>query len=755
MQNFRQLILVAGIAGLGTVPAIAGDLEGRVLGKSGDGVANAFIMLEGTDHTAVTDGRGHFHFDDLDAGPYTVVVTAEGGERAEKAVDVPENGEAHVSLTLAAQLQKVVVRSSAFGDRGTLDLSQPVELISGAELDALKQSSIGETLSNQLGVNSTYGGPATGRPVIRGLSGSRVRVQQDGIASLDVSALSPDHAVPMESLLVDSVEIVKGPATLLYGNGAFGGVINMEDGRIPDEAPLTPYSGALELRADTVADERTGVLRLDGGTHNFTWHADAFRRQTTNVEIPSSAESLAQLQSEGEAAEYSDSSTYLDNSDIIASGGAFGTSIIGENGFIGAAVSNYQSNYGVPGHAHHEEEEEEHAEGVHGEEGVRIDLTQTRYDMKSELTDPFSGFEIVRFRVGMNEYRHAEIEEGAIGTVFNNDELDGRIELVHAPLAGWRGAFGVQVRDREFSAIGDEAYIPPTDATALGFFLVEEREFDKWRVELGVRTESQEQKPTGLAHQDDNTLSLSAGTAWRYADNASLGINLSRAQRAPEIEERFSDGAHLATQQFEIGDPNLREETANNIDLTWKRTGQGLRWTVNLFYNRVDDFIYLQNTGIEQDELPVAIYTQADATLRGYEAEISFPLTEANGSEWRARLFSDFTRGSLVDGGDLPRIPPQRAGASINYSTRQFTFGMDAIYHAEQDRTAEFELPTDSYTMMNADASWDLLGTHLDWTVFLRVNNLLDEEARRHTSFLKDLAPLPGRNVTLGVRAHF
>lgn len=763
MQNFRQLMLVAGIAGmasLGTVPAIAGDLEGRVLGKSGDGVANAFIMLEGTDYTAVTDGRGHFHFDDLDAGRYTVVVTAEDGERAEQAVDVPQSGEATLSLTLAAKLKKVVVRSSAFGDRGTLDLSQPVELISGAELDALKQSSIGETLSNQLGVNSTYGGPATGRPVIRGLSGSRVRVQQDGIASLDVSALSPDHAVPMEPLLIDSVEIVKGPATLLYGNGAFGGVINMENRRIPEEAPLSPYSGALELRADTVADERTGVLRLDGGTDNFAWHADAFRRQTGNVEIPSSAESLAQLQSEGEAGEYSDSSTYLDNSDITASGGAFGASIIGENGFIGASVSNYQSNYGVPGHAHHEEEghaEEEHghAEEEHGEEGVRIDLKQKRYDLKGELINPFTGFEMARFRVGMNDYRHAEIEEGAVSTVFNNDELDGRIEMVHAPLAGWRGAFGIQVRDREFSAIGEEAYIPPTDASALGFFLVEEREFDKWRVELGVRTESQKQEPTGFARRDDDTLSLSAGTAWRYTGNASLGINLSRAQRAPEIEERFSNGAHLATQQFEIGDPGLHKETANNIDLTWKRTGQGLRWTVNLFHNRIDDFIYLQNTGTEQDELPVAVYTQADATMHGYEAEISFPLTEANGSEWRARLFTDYTRGSLDDGGDLPRIPPLRAGAGIDYSAQQFTFGMDAIYHAEQDRTAEFELPTDSYTMVNADASMDLLGTHLDWTVFLRVNNLLNEEARRHTSFLKDLAPLPGRNVTLGVRASF
>lgn len=746
MHTFRK-ILVAAIAGGLVSPALAGNLEGRVLGKNGDGVANAFVLIKGTEYTTVTDGRGHFHFDELAAGEYIVIVTANSGARSEASVRVPESGEASLEMELAAALEKVVVHSSAFSNRGTLDLSQPVELISSEDLDALTEASIGETLSNQLGVNSTYGGPASGRPVIRGLSGSRVRVQQDGIASLDVSALSPDHAVPIEPLLIDSVEIVKGPATLLYGNGAFGGVINMEDGRIPEEAPVAPYSGALELRADTVADERTGVLRIDGGTDNLAWHADAFRRQTGNVEIPSSAESLVLLRSEGEAAEYSDNSSFLENSSVEASGGAFGMSLLGENGFMGASVSNYQSNYGVPGHAHGHEEGHS--------EGVRIDLSQTRYDIKAQLGDPLPGFERVKFRLGTSDYRHAEIEDGAVGTLFLNDELDGRIELTHAPLAGWRGAFGIQVRDREFSALGDEAYIPPTNASALGIFAVEEREFGKWRAELGARVENQDQHPQGLASVEDSTLSLSAGAVYRYAGQASMGVNLARAQRAPEIEERFSNGPHLATQQFEIGNPALHEETANNIDLTWKRTGSGLRWTLNLFYNRVSDFIYLENTGAEMDELPVARYTQSDATLKGYEAEISFPLNKANGGEWRGRLFSDYTRGTLVDGGNLPRIPPMRVGAQLDYEASLLTFGAKVIHHLEQDETAAFELPTDSYTMVDTDVSYDLRGTHLDWTVFLRVNNLLDEEARRHTSFLKDLAPLPGRNVTLGVRGRF
>ena len=756
MRKFHYTVIAAVACGLST-PAFAGDLEGRVLGKNGDGVANAFVLVQGTDLTAVTDGRGHFHFDDIPEGNYTVVVTGKDGSRSQGRVDVPASGEATIELELSLLLDRVVVSSSALG-RGTLDLSQPVDLLNRDDLDSLTEASIGETLSNQLGVNSTYGGPATGRPVIRGLSGSRVRVQQDGIASLDVSALSPDHAVPIEPLLVDSVEIVKGPATLLYGNGAFGGVINMNDGRIPEERAIAPVEGALELRADTVADERTGVLRVDGGKGNFAWHADTFRRQTGDVEIPSSPESLVQLAEEGEAGEYSSASHTLENSAIESSGGAFGASWITESGFIGASVSNYNSNYGVPAHAPHEEEghagEEEHHD-EHGEGGVRIDLGQTRHDLKAQFDDPFSGFERIKVRVGSNEYRHVELEGGEIGTIFNNDELDGRIELTHAPLAGWRGAFGVQVRDRDFSAIGDEAYIPPTTADAFGAFLVEEREFDAWRIELGVRMDNQNQQAQGFAEIGDTTSSLSAGAVYRYADQASMGINFARAERAPEIEERFSNGPHLATQQVEIGDPSLQEETANNIDLTWKRTGQGLRWTVNLFYNQVSDFIYLENTGIEMDELPVARYTQADAILSGYEAEISMPLNETNGGEWRGRLFSDYTRGKLDDGGYLPRIPPMRLGAQVDYTSSFMTFGMKATHHMEQDDTAAFELPTDGYTMLDADVSFDIRSTHLDWTVFLRANNLLDEEARRHTSFLKDLAPLPGRNVTLGVRGRF
>lgn len=751
VSRLPYLLLAGGL--LATTSVTAGNLEGRIIAIGGKPQTGAEVRLLDTPHATTTDARGHFHFEDLPPGDYTLSIES-GGDRETRRVSIDERDLVTLNVVMAAQLQRIEVSASAFG-RSALELSQPVEIISGEDLDLLSQASIGETLSSQLGVTSTYFGPASGRPVIRGLTGNRVRVQQDGIGSMDASALSPDHAVAIEPLLIDSVEVVKGPATLLYGNGAFGGVINMTDSRIPEELPFAPVSGAAEIRGDTAAGENTLVARLDGAAGNLAWHVDAFTRKTDEVEIPGVAESEILHEAEGHEEE-EPFMGILENSDMETRGGAIGGSWIGENGFFGLSMSKYGSNYGVPGHAH-EEEEGEHAEDEeeHHDEGVRIDLNQTRYDLKGRRDNPFSGIETLKFRAGYNDYDHQEIEEGAVATTFTNKEYDARLEMVHAPLAEWRGAFGVQLQDRDFAALGEEAYVPPTESQSIGLFLVEEREFDDWRVELGGRFETQDQDSLGFASQSDTAFSTSAGLVRKLGDAQSVGVNLTRAQRIPDIEERYSNGPHLATLQYEIGNQALDNETANNIDLTWRKAGDGLKWTVNLFYNRVNDFIYLQNAGTELDELPVAVYTQADAVLKGYEAEIMFPLLATETDSLELRLFSDHTRGTLIDGGNLPRIPPMRVGLGLDYTGSQWTAGVQAIRYDEQDELAAFELPTEGYTMLDASIGYRVFTPHVDWNIFLRASNLLDEEARRHTSFLKDLAPLPGRNFTLGIRAGF
>lgn len=751
-MKMNKIIALAAVAAVSASPLLAGEIEGRVLAIGGKPQGGAKVTLKEQGLQTISDARGHFHFEDVTADDYTLEIDI-NGDRDTRRVSVSESGVTEARIVVGTQLPRVEVSASAFG-RTALELTQPVEIISGDELKMLSQASIGETLSSQLGVTSTYFGPASGRPVIRGMTGNRVRVQEDGIGSMDASALSPDHAVAIEPLLVDSVEIVKGPATLLYGNGAFGGVINMKDGRIPEELPLTALSGAIELRGDTAADERTGVVRLDGGHKQFAWHVDAFRRKTGEVEIPSGAESEILHEAEGHTEEEEEGHGHLENSDMETLGGAIGGSWIGENGFFGLSVSRFESDYGVPGHAHEEEvadpplpEEEHH--------GVRIDLRQTRYDLKGQRDNPFSGIETLKLRAGYNDYQHQEIEEDIVATTFTNKEFDGRLEMVHAPLAGWRGAFGIQLNDRDFAAVGEEAYVAPAKSQSLGLFLVEEREFDDWRVELGGRFETQDQDAEGYASQSDNAFSLSGGVVRKLGEAQSLGFNLTRAQRMADIEERYANGPHLATLQYEIGNPALDVETAHNIDLTWRKAGEGLRWTVNWFYNKVDDFIYLQNTGVEVDGLPVAMYQQNDAVLKGFEAEMIFPLLHDNGSALDMRLFSDYTRGTLIDGGNLPRIPPLRFGAGIDYSSTSWTAGIQAVRYDEQTETAAFELPTEGYTMLDASISYRVFTPHVDWNFFLRGSNLLNEEARRHTSFLKDLAPLPGRNFTVGVRAGF
>ncbi len=450
----------------------------------------------------------------------------------------------------------------------------------------------------------------------------------------------------------------------------------------------------------------------------------------------------------GEPLETDPGSGFLENTDMETKGAALGAAYITDSSLLGAAVSTYRSNYGVPGHAHEE------APGVEPET-VRIDMEQTRYDIKARQDSPVDGIESLKFRFGYNDYRHVELEGGAIGTTFTNQEFDARIEAVHQPIGAFRGAFGLQVHDRDFEAIGDEAYVPPTRAKGFGLFLVEERETENGRFEIGGRYEKQSQDTdTGLEHSDD-AFSFSTGYVHHLDTAHNIGINLSRAERLPDIEERYAEGAHLATQQYEIGNPDLKIEQAQNIDLTFKRHAGLFHWTVNLYYNMVSDFIYLQNQGTEIDSLPVAVYTQADATLKGYEAEVESPIWQGDGDALSLRIFSDYTRGTLDNGGNLPRIPPRRIGSGLEYQAANWTAELKATHHAEQDDTAAFETPSDSYLMVDANFSYDVRSAHVDYRLFLRANNLLDEEARRHTSFLKDLAPLPGRNFTLGVQANF
>jgi iron complex outermembrane receptor protein len=631
-------------------------------------------------------------------------------------------------------------------------LLQPTQVLTGDELLLKSAPTIGETLANEPGISSTYFGPASSRPVIRGLSGSRVSILTNSTSTLDVSDVSPDHAVTVESVLADQVEIIRGPATLLYGSNAAGGIVNVTDGRIPTAPAEQLVSGAVEARGDTAADEETYTGRLDGGYGNIAWHASGFDRETDNIEIPGFATA--------DSAERPDKEKRgeLRNSYSDSDGYNLGLSWVGSRGYLGASISELDSTYGLPGPA----EEEAPPPGAPPEpelfEGPFLDLEQTRVDVRGELSFEDGFIESGKFALGINDYEHKEIEpSGEVATTFENDQWQARLEAQHAAVAGFRGAVGLQVDHRELESVGEEAFITATDTDAWGLFLFEEREADWGVVQFGGRIESLEHENDDFADYDDEALSVSAGVSVPVGFDNNLIFNLSRTERNPNAEELYSNGAHIATRQFEVGliadSGDADKEVALNYELGLQRTTGVVTWEAWVYYYDYEDYVYQDLTGNEVDELAEAIYRQEDAEFYGTEAAVSFPLWQSGSIDNGLRIFGDYVKAELSGGEDLPRIPPWRVGTDFSFGQDAWQAGFDVIYHGEQNDVSSFE--TDDYTLVGANFLYKLDFERTQWELFVRGDNLLDKEARKSTSFIAAFAPLPGTNFTAGIRGRF
>lgn len=635
--------------------------------------------------------------------------------------------------------EEVIVTSTALRE-SPLEVAQPTTVVAGDELRRQIAASIGETLSSELGVSSTYFGPSASRPVIRGLGGDRVQVLQDGLAALDVSSLSQDHAVTLESVVSQQIEIIKGPAALLYGSGASGGLVNVVSTRVPTEVPAKALAGAAEVRGDTASEERTGAFSLDGGAGNFAVHADYFDRDSDDVEIPGFAQSAALRRQLIEAgAEPDGVRGHIPNTAGEASGGAIGGSYIGQNALGGLSYSRYETTYGIP-----------------GEEQAFIDMQQDRFDGKAEF-DLQGIINKLRLTGAYNDYTHTEFEApGEPGTVFNQDAYELRFTADHELGSAWRGTTGLQYVDVDFEAIGAEAFVPSSKTQTISVFAFEEKHFDKWTIELGGRAEQQKiDVAADLPDYEETAVSLSAGMVWEFADEHALALNLTRTQRNPQAAELYADGPHLAAQRFEVGDANLDQETSVTADLSLRHTGERIGWTLSAYYNDYTDYIHASPSGGIEDDLPVYVYLQEGARFHGFEAELNVPLIDEGQRHLELRLASDYVRGKLDNGQDLPQIPPLRFGGGLHYDQAAWHFGVQAFYYDTQDKIAANELPTHSFTLAELDASYRVPVGSASVFLFLRGTNLLDEDARQHASPLKDIAPLPGRSWHIGARAEF
>ena len=634
-----------------------------------------------------------------------------------------------------------------------------VDVLDEEALSTAPSGSLGDVLNGLPGVRTTAFSAGAGRPVIRGLAGPRVQVLTNGLGLIDASSLSPDHQVAADPGEAVRIEVLRGPQTLAFGGSAIGGVVNVIDGRVPDRVPADGVEGRVWTQGSEVDDGLTFGARANFGTGPWVFTLDGLRRETGDYDIPVPAESRRQMEAEGEAFEDTGGTT-VENSFVELTALGAGLSFIGDWGFVGASVKRTESDYGVPGHAHHHEDEdhedEDHEDEDHDheeeEEVVTIGLEQTRYDVRGELRLPSGPFARVRAAAGYADYTHTEFEGGEVGTVFTSEGYEGRVELVQVRRGGWDGAIGVQALTRDFNAIGDEAYVPQTDVSELGVYTLQRLDRTSWGLEGGLRFDSRDLDSV-VGSRDFSTVSGSLGVYFKPTDALFLGASISRNGRAPTEAELFAEGPHIATRAFEVGDVDLDVEEVTSIEGTLHWNSGPLTLDLHLFNSDYDGFIDLLPTGAEEDELPVFQYVQTDASFRGLEAELAFVAWSRGSDTLTLELGYDTVRGE-TDLGPPARIPPWSLSSRAVLAAGPWTLRGQLRHVAEQDRVADFELPTDAYTTADLFVAWTPNPAG-GLTLFAEARNLTDEEVREHASFLKDLAPSPGRNLRVGASYRF
>lgn len=647
--------------------------------------------------------------------------------------------------------------------KSAFDLAQGTSVLVSDQLRRNIASTLGATLATTPGVNATYYGPGASRPIIRGLGGDRVRMLDNGVGSLDASNVSPDHNVSVEPLLVDRIEVLRGPATLLYGSSAVGGVVNVIDNRIPATAPAHPVSGRAEFRFDSAARERTGVLAVTAGGPAYALQVNGLRSETDDLRIPGFAD----------PANPADKGTLV-NSAISTKSISVGGTRFGESGSFGVAVSEYDTVYGVP-----------------VGEPINIDLRQRRADLRAELTRPFGFFKAAKLRFGLADYTHSEVNTttGLANTTFKNKAYEGRLEMVQQDTGDLTGTVGLQTSRSNFAAAGVEVVTPPTLTINHALFVLESyKAGPELTLQFGGRYEFQSIKlgevdpllpaypgytATTGEKRTDHGFSLSAGAVYYPAKDFSLGLSLAYTRRLPVAQEVFSNGPHGGTGAYEVGTAGLGQEASLGLDLTLRKRAGFVTGSVGGFVNKIQGFIFEQRDPARYfDEgtgafrpypvppgdsfLPIFQFSAKDAVFYGGEAELSFHLVDTKPDRVHLDLTADYVHArQATDDEPLPRIPPLRAGAALRYGTGPWNAGLSVRHSFRQDRVAPGETETAGYTLLGADLSYRFTLSRVEWEIFARGTNLTDQDARVSTSFLKDIAPLPGRSVTVGVRTTF
>jgi iron complex outermembrane receptor protein len=654
---------------------------------------------------------------------------------------VPHLAFAQAGSTIGAD---IVVTASPLGQRAD-ETATPVLTLTDDELVHRRQATLGETLAGQPGINFDNFGGGAGRPVIRGQTAPRVQTLADSANIQDASAISPDHAVTTEPLLLRGIEVLRGPAALLYGGSAIGGALNLLDDKVPTALPEGGIKAAIESRLATGDDERSVVGGVTVGLGPFALRVEGVNRSTNDYDIPGGRV----------AGSYNDTST-------VTVGGSW----IGNGGYLGLAYTRQRSTYGLPGHSHEyegchphgttlhcgEHDDDEHAHDHDHDAVPFVKLRSERFDIRGKYADPLPGIAKARLRLAFTDYEHDEVEGDEVATTFRNKAHDLRLELTHKPIGPFRGVFGVQHSNSKFSALGEEAFLPESETRNTAVFLMETLQAGPIRFELAARQEWQRIETTLGREARHAPFSISGAAVWDIGGDYSLALSLARSQRAPNTQELYANGVHLATNTYELGTANLGKETARSIDLTFRKTKGATTFTLSAYHQDFDNYIFADTLDRFED-FRLVRYDAADVTFTGIDGELRHQLTPSVA----ASVFGDYVRAKVKNGGgNLPRIPAGRLGGRLDGTWGPFSADVEYFRVFDQTRIAEYETATPGYDTVNMTLAYHVdLGSRAKAELFLRGTNLTNALAYNHASFIKDASPLRGRNVVFGIRASY
>ncbi len=793
-MNKPSLIALLVSSALFSTAAMAQQISGKVLDSQGQPIINATVKIIGQNNQVTTNQSGVFIVNIDDKGG-ELHIFAPSFVHKNVMVSAANNGDLEVKLEKAA-IEIIDVVASPFHN-SNIESAMPATVLSGDNLRMSQTSTLGDTLKNEIGVHSNFHGGVASTPIIRGLDGPRVLIAQNGLDAGDASRVGPDHSVSAEATTSERIEVLRGPATLFYGSGAIGGVVNVVDDRVPTSLET---KGEWLIQQDSVNDKTQVAGSVNHSVENIVLHLDGFWRDADNYEVPSEH-----------------GIDEIDSSQHESSGYTIGTSYLLDQGYVGVSYQELSQKYGIPGHSHGDEEVP-----------VIADMSQNRLQLLSEYQFNHYFFNSMRNKVAFTDYQHQELELGHVGTTFDNETLEARIELLHNPLAQWRGGLSLHYKESDFAAIGLEAFTPASITRSSALALVEERHFGNVLVQLGARAEHTEinadlvQLPNVTlydrqGHEQHNELhydmrhfnvshtfkpvSFSGGLVWDFTPGYNFAVSVSRAQRAPSSSELLSFGPHIGTNTYEVGalfknylnsddeayigltDQDIVMETSNNLDLSIRKYQGDFGFIFNVFYNQIDDYYYQQAIGLsasdghdhhdhghdehghdEHDDhghgnhsdhvghtLPLYMFVTTDAKLYGAEFQVNWRIND----NFNAKLQGDTIRARANGNSELPRTPPTRLAGELSYEHTHYRADLKLSHYFEQTNLAQFETKTDSYSILDIHFNYFVDIANHSVALYLKGENLTDEYAKVHTSFLKDLTPLPGRNFAVGIRGQF